>query len=84
MTGPSDSGSHANVDSVVTDLARAGSMDPANLTLNVTYTACADCLSISNYPGATVSVEAIYAYNPISVLPLSVNLRSVSQGVITF
>ena len=84
VVGPSSSGSHANVNAVVTNLAQAGSLSSANLTVNVTYTACAACDGVSNHPGSTVSVEAIYAYDPFTALPLSVNLRSVSQGIITF
>ena len=89
VIGPSSAGSHANVDAVVTNLARAGSLNPSNLTINVTYAACTsppatDPCTTSNHPGSTVRVEAIYAYDPFTVLPLSVNLRSVSQGKITF
>lgn len=86
FTGPSADGSHANVDSVVTDLASAGTLKASNITVNVTYTACtpaAQC-PFSNSPGSTVSVEAIYPYDPFFVLPFTVNLRSVSQGIITF
>ena len=83
VTGPSTSASHANVDAVVTFLATAGTLDPNKLTITTTYTACTGCPA-SNYPGSTVSVEAVYAYDPFTVLPLSVNLRSVSQGKIAF
>ena len=86
VTGPSTAGSHANVDAVVTDLARAGSLNPDNVTVTVTYTACTPATQCptSNYPGSRVSVEAVYPYDPFTVLPLTVNLRSVSHGIITF
>ena len=83
INGPSSSGSHTNVDSLVTTLAGAGSLSASHLTVTVTYTACSGCAN-SNDPGSTVSVQAVYAYDPFTALPLNFNLSSVSKGIITF
>jgi Flp pilus assembly protein TadG len=83
VNGPSASGSSANVVSVVQNLASAGTLNSARLTVTVTYAACSGCVA-SNAPGSTVSVRAVYAYDPFTALPLNVNLSSVSEGVITF
>jgi Flp pilus assembly protein TadG len=84
VNGPSTSGSHSNVDAVVTTLASAGALNASNLTVTVTYTPCSGCGGTSNSPGSTVSVQAVYAYDPFTALPLNVNLSSVSKGIITF
>jgi len=83
VTGQSSEDDHTQVDAVVTELARAGTLNPARLTVTVTYTACAGCFN-SNEPGSTVFIDAVYAYDPFSILPLSVNLHSGSIGKITF
>ena len=86
--GPSSSpaeGGHANVDNVVIALAKAGTLNSAKLTVTVTYdrSNCSVC-SHDNDPGSKVTVSAVYAYDPFTVLPVSVNLTSGSQGIITF
>jgi Flp pilus assembly protein TadG len=82
ITGPSSSGSYGNVQNTVKAVASAGTINTANLTINVSYTACPGCNS--NDPGSTVSVQVIYPYDPFTALPLKVNLSSTSEGVITF
>lgn len=83
VTGASSSAAYGNVQDVVTYLAGAGTLNPANLTITVAYTKCAGCTN-SNDPGSTVSVNAVYAYDPFFALPLRFNLSSTSEGVITF
>jgi Flp pilus assembly protein TadG len=77
VNGPSSGGSYANVQSVVRNLANAGSLNTGDLTVTVSY-------APSNAPGSTVSVKAVYAYDPFTALPIKVNLTSVSEGVVTF
>lgn len=79
VNGPSTSSSHTNIDNTVKALAGTGALNTANLQITVTYTP-----SSSNAPGTLVSVRVVYPYDPFTVLPLSVNLSSVSEGVVTF
>jgi Flp pilus assembly protein TadG len=82
-TGPSSSSAHTSVQDAVKTMASTGTINTANLTVNVNYTACPACTN-SNDPGSTVSVQVIYPYDPLTALPLTVNLSSISEGIITF
>jgi Flp pilus assembly protein TadG len=78
-TGPSGPGNDpAQVITVAKNFAAAAPVDPAKLTVNVTYP------DASNAAGSRVDVKVVYAYDPFTVLPLSVNLGSTSEGVITY
>jgi hypothetical protein len=63
---------------VVKNFASAGVLDISKLNITVSYPDAA------NGARNRVSVTVIYPYDPFSVLPLSVNLGSTSQGVITY
>ena len=78
VNGPSSTGATTNVQNTVTALASAGALNTGNLVVHVNY------LDGTNTPGSRVSVTAMYPYDPFTALPLSVNLSSVSEGVITF
>src|SRR5206468_2738018 len=75
-SGPSDDPSE--VITVVKNFAAAAPINPAKLTVRVTYP------DGSNTPGCRVAVKVVYAYDPLTVLPLSVNLGSFSEGIITY
>ena len=78
-TGPSGPGNNpTQVVRVVKGFAGAAPISQANLTVTVTYP------DASNTPGSRVDVKVVYAYDPLTALPLSVNLGSTSEGVITY
>ena len=54
-------------------------MDPAKLTVRVTYPDPG-----GNAAGSHVSVLVQYAYDPWTVLPLNVTLSATSQGIVVF
>jgi Flp pilus assembly protein TadG len=76
--GPSTPTDYSNVVNVVKNLAGVGALDTGKLTVTVNY------IDGSNAPGSRISVKAVYPYDPFTALPLSVNLGSLSEGVITF
>jgi hypothetical protein len=84
-TGPDgQSGPGADPPEVVNRVkyyAAAGVLDTSRLTVSVTYP---DPYLPQNRPGAVVIVSVSYPYDPFTLLPLRVNLRSTSEGVITF
>jgi Flp pilus assembly protein TadG len=84
INAASSTDSHANVVNTVKAVAGTGALNSDNLTVTVTYTACSSGCTHSNDPGSTVSVQAVYPYDPFVGLPLSVNLSNKSEGVITW
>jgi len=71
-------GNTTNVETVVKNLAKAGTVDPSTLTVTVAY-------SGGNTPGSLVTVTVTYPYHPFTtVLPLNVNITSTTQGIIVF
>jgi Flp pilus assembly protein TadG len=69
----------SQVQSVVTDYLSAAPMTAANATVTVTYGITSKTI------GSTVTVQVLYPYDPFTTyFPLSVNLGSTSEGVITF
>lgn len=43
-----------------------------------------DCTKKTNTQGSLVKVRVIYTYDPFTVLPLGVKLRSTTQGIVVF
>lgn len=89
--GSDDPVATSAIQTVVQNFAGTGILNVANLTITVTYSACAtdpgDGCSLSPYtsPGANVKIKTTYAYDPFTTyFPLSVTLGSTSQGVIVF
>ncbi len=78
VNGPSTNSSYTNVVNTTKTVAGASALDASKLVVTVSY------LDATNTPGSRVSVRAVYPYAPFFALPLSVNLSSVSEGVITF
>ncbi len=78
--GPSGPGSTTEVVTVIRNYAGASLLDPARLSIAVTYP------DTTNTSGSRVRVIVSYPYDPFtwSTLPLSVNLSSQSQGIIEF
>jgi Flp pilus assembly protein TadG len=74
-SGPSD-----NPTQVVTTVKNYASlmMNPASLTVTVTYPDAANTI------GSHVKILVQYAYDPMTLLPLSVTLSATSQGIISF
>jgi Flp pilus assembly protein TadG len=76
----------SQIQSVVNDYLRAGTVTAANATVTVTYpdpvgAATSGCTD----PGCRVTVAVSYPYDLLSsYFPLNVTLGSTSQGVITF
>ncbi len=78
-TGPSGPrGNPTEVVTVVKNFASAAPVDPAKLTVTVSYP------DAKNTPGSRVDVRVVYAYDPFTAQSLSVNLGSTSEGVITY
>jgi Flp pilus assembly protein TadG len=73
----SPTGTVALVQGVVRNYLSAGPLTSANATINVT--------GAGGAIGSSVTVQVSYPYNPlVTYFPLTANLGSVSQGVITF
>lgn len=74
----------AEIQTVVTNFLSSAPVNTANpgLTVDVTYPDTGAC----NVPGCRVMVTVTYPYDPfVTYFPISgINLRSTSQGVITF
>ncbi|MFN7998307.1 MAG: TadE/TadG family type IV pilus assembly protein [Bryobacteraceae bacterium] len=68
----------AAIQTVVKNFAASAPLNTANLTITVTYPDAATT------PGSRVDVKVVYPYDPFTILPLNVNLGSVSEGIITF
>ena len=88
-SGPSTSGSSAQVTTAVKNFAGAGLLDTSQLVVTVTYPDSTPCESaasaISNCPGNRVTVKVTYPFTPFTrYFPLSTTLGNTSQGVITF
>lgn len=80
VNGPSGPGDDPpQVVAVATNYAEAGLIAASRLTVDVTYP------NGTNTVGSPVVVSVSYAYNPmLGMLPLGVNLRNVSRGIIAF
>jgi len=79
------------VSTVVSNMASTGILNTSRLNINVAYSACdsdpgSGCAtSPFKAPGSKVSISVSYPYDPFTTyFPLSVNLGSSSQGVITY
>jgi Flp pilus assembly pilin Flp len=81
--GPSGpSANPTQVLNVIKYYTAAGSLNPNNLTISVTYP---DTTGNGNDPGQHVRVRVSYAYDPFTAFfPLAVNLSGETQGIITF
>jgi Flp pilus assembly protein TadG len=73
-SGPSNSSA---VVTVVRNFASAGLLNTSALDVLVQY-------PTDNKPGSQVVVTVTYPYDPFVALPLRVNLRSTTRGVIVF
>jgi Flp pilus assembly protein TadG len=76
--GPSGPGQTSSVSATVNNFARAGLLDTNRLNIAVNYP------DGNSDPGSRVRVTLSYPYDPFTVLPLGVDLRSTTEGVITF
>lgn len=75
----------SSVVAVVKNWAKIGFLDPAKLTVAVEYPGSVDPkVDPGNTPGSIVVVTVTYPYDPLTFLPMSVNLRSTTRGVIVF
>ena len=75
----------ANVTAIVDNYAQVAGLNTANLTVHVYYYTKGEATPACNSPGCWVKITATYPYNPLSTyFPISANLSSVSEGVITF
>ncbi len=68
----------AGIQAVVRDYAKSGTLDPSQLAITVTYP--------NTFKDPTFPVEIIvtYNYDPLTVLPLAVPLKTVTRGIITY
>ncbi len=90
--GSDNSASVSTIQGVVNSYLNAATVYTPNATVNVCYavsltsfTACPSSSGSPGAPGSAVTVSVSYPYNPLTgYFPLSVNLASTSQGVITF
>jgi Flp pilus assembly protein TadG len=81
VDGPSGPGSVTQVQTVVTNFAKAGLLDTTKLTVTVAYP------NSNNNAGSPVSVTTSYPYDPLVTYfnsILGTTMGSKSQGVITF
>jgi Flp pilus assembly protein TadG len=75
---PSGPGNTINVETVVKNFARTGTVDPATLAVAVAYPG-------GNTPGSLVTITVTFPYHPFTtILPLNLNLTSTTQGIIVF
>jgi Flp pilus assembly protein TadG len=89
--GADDLATTDDIKTVIGNFAQTGILDPAQLAITITYSACStdpgDGCSVSPYtsPGAVVDIKTTYPYNPFTAyFPLSVNIGSTSEGIIVF
>jgi Flp pilus assembly protein TadG len=78
---PSSSTDSSNVVTVVKNFASAGMLRTANLNVSVQYPGLP---SPGNKRGSLVIVTVTYPYDPFTFLPLTINLRSSTRGIIVF
>lgn len=81
VNGPSGPGNTTNVENVVRDYTTGSLIDKSNLTVTVLYPTGG---AAANAPGSRVRVQVTYPYDPFFVLPLGVQLASLSEAVIVF
>ena len=71
-------GNTTAVETIIKNFASGGLLNTSSLNISVSYP------SNNNKPGSKVIVTVTYPYDPFTLLPLSVNLRSSTQGIIVF
>lgn len=82
-SGPSSD--DANVITIVNNYAQIAGLNTSNLVVHVNYYSKGGLTPACNAPGCWVKITASYPYNPLTTyFPVSPNLSSVSEGVITF
>jgi Flp pilus assembly protein TadG len=81
VNGPSGPGDTTNIENVVRDYTTGSLMNPASLTVTVEYPAGG---AGANAPGARVRVQAVYPYDPFFLVPLNVQLASLSEAIIVY
>ena len=81
---PSGAVNHSNVVTVVKNFASAGMIQTSNLNVSVQYPASTSPSDPGNSRGSLVIITVTYPYDPFTFLPLTVNLRSSSRGIIVF
>jgi Flp pilus assembly protein TadG len=69
---------------VVKNFASAGVLNTSALNVTVSYPASASSTDPGNTRGSLVTVSVSYFYDPFTVLPLHITLRSTTQGIIVF
>src|SRR5215204_4986988 len=75
---PSRAVSHRKVAYVVKNFASAGMLQTSNLNVSVQYPASTSPSDPGNSRGSLVIITVTYPYDPFTILPLTVNLRSSS------
>jgi Flp pilus assembly protein TadG len=76
--GPSGPGATTEIEANVRYFAGTGLLDVSRLVMAVTYP------DGNNDVGSRVAVTVSYPYDPLTFLPVHVNLGTTSQGVICF
>lgn len=78
VDGPSGPGAITNITANIKNYASAGLLSTSRLDININY------LDGNNVPGSRIQVTVRYPYDPLTLLPLGVNLGSTATGVIAF
>lgn len=81
VSGPSGPGNTTEVENVVRTYMTGTLIDQAKLTVTVLYPTGG---AAANAPGSRVRVQVVYPYDPFFVVPLGVQLASLSEAVIVF
>ena len=83
--GSDNAATATQIKDVIRDFASTGLLDTSRLTIpDPTYTACGTCTTNKD-PGSKVFIRVTYVYDPFTTyFPLSINLGSSSQGIITY
>lgn len=81
---PSGRTNFSNVVTVVNNFASTGTINPSRLNVSVQYPASTSASDPGNRRGSLVIVTVTYPYDPFTVLPLTVNLRASTRGIIVF
>lgn len=82
-SGPANDDS--NVITIVNNYAQVAGLNTSSLTVHVYYYSKGETTPACNDPGCWVKVTATYPYNPLTTyFPISAQLSSVTEGVVTF
>jgi len=81
VDGPSGPSNTTHIKTIVEDYAKTSLLDVTKLQITVTYP---DGGASANAPGSRVRVRVMYDYDPLMLLPLSVPLGSLTEGIIVF